>query len=69
MNLNEREESEFDNEDFNECVTEYKTRFPEETKRFSNSQLYDAVMETEDDMSDEDWREYFNNYDLTVPTE
>lgn len=45
-----------------EIVTEYRGRFPEETQRLTDNQLTAAVNDTEDDMDDAEWREYFTNY-------
>ena len=47
-------------------INEYRVRFGEETKRFTDTQLYNLVMETDDDMSDDEWREYFKNADVTA---
>ncbi len=40
-------------------VGEYRTRFPTETKPLSDKQLFDVVMRTDDDMSDDDWKSLF----------
>jgi hypothetical protein len=40
-------------------IAEYRGRFPEETKAMSDKQLFDIVMGTEDDMTDEAWKSLF----------
>lgn len=37
-------------------IEDHRRRFPEETKGMGDEKLFDIVMGTEDDMSDEDWR-------------
>lgn len=40
-------------------IGEYRGRFPEETKTLSDKALFDIVMGTADDMSDDDWKSLF----------
>lgn len=57
--MSEAAKKEFDNEEFNEIVTEYRDRFPEETKNLTNHFIYDTVLATEDDMEDDEWKALF----------
>ena len=43
-------------------MDDYRRRFLEETINFSDQQLYNAVMSTEDDLSDDEWRTLFNEF-------
>lgn len=45
-------------------IGEYRTKFPSETERFTDEQLYDAVAATDDDMHDVEWKTYFIEYKL-----
>lgn len=38
---------------------DYRTRFPNETQRLTDQQVWDAVASTDDDMSDDEWRKLF----------
>ncbi len=40
-------------------IGKYRTKFPTETKPLSDKQLFDVVMGTDDDMSDDDWKSLF----------
>jgi len=40
-------------------MAEYRGRFAEETKALSDKQLFDVVVGTDDDLSDDDWRSLF----------
>lgn len=40
-------------------IGEYRERFPVETEKLSDEQLFAAVMDTEDDMDDDQWKGIF----------
>src|SRR5205814_10548903 len=40
-------------------IGEYRVRFPNETNPLTDQQLFDVVMGTDDDMSDDAWRSLF----------
>lgn len=40
-------------------IDEYRRKFPTETARFSDEQLWNAVAATDDDMTDVEWKSYF----------
>jgi len=40
-------------------IDDYRKRFPKQTAKYSDKQLSDLVMATEDDMDDADWIKYF----------
>lgn len=47
----------------------FRARFPDETKPFTDKQLFEAVVMTDDDMSDDDWKEYFLSHKPNNPNE
>jgi hypothetical protein len=40
-------------------MADYRKRFPNETAALSDERLFHAVSNTEDDMSDDEWRKVF----------
>lgn len=40
-------------------IAEYRTRFPAETEKFTDEQLFNIVMETNDDLDDAGWHDLF----------
>ena len=50
----------FNQQDYAELdLDEYRRKFPTETDPLSDEQIWDVVGATEDDMSDDEWRQAF----------